>query len=81
MEHSNMHEHHHHHEKKELSKKEEHVHHKDDMKHNPPMGHAGNDHHAMMINDFRKRFYDVLILTVPIMLRSPGIHHWLNVQW
>lgn len=47
---------------------------------NPSMGHAGHDHHAMMIADFRKRFYVVLILTIPIMLLSEMIQHWLNLH-
>ncbi len=44
------------------------------------MGHAGHDHHAMMIADFRKRFYVVLVLTVPIMLLSETIQHWLKIH-
>jgi P-type Cu2+ transporter len=44
-----------------------------------PMGHAGHDHHAMMIADFRKRFYIVLALTLPIMLLSETIQHWMNI--
>jgi len=44
------------------------------------MGHAGHDHNAM-INDFKKRFYIVLILTVPIMLLSTMIQHWLGLNW
>jgi len=47
--------------------------------HNPPMGHAAHDHHAMMIQDFRKRFYVVLVLTVPILLLSPMIQQWLHL--
>ena len=47
---------------------------------NPLMGHAGHNHHAMMIADFRKRFYVVLILTIPLMLLSEMIQHWLNIQ-
>ncbi len=47
---------------------------------NPSMGHAGHNHHAMMIADFRKRFYVVLILTIPIMLLSEMIQHWLNLH-
>jgi Cu2+-exporting ATPase len=47
---------------------------------NPPMGHSGHDHHAMMISDFRKRFYIVLILTIPVMLLSTMIQHWLNIH-
>lgn len=48
---------------------------------NPSMGHAGHNHHAMMIADFKKRFYVVLFLTVPIMLLSTMIQHWLGVHW
>ena len=44
------------------------------------MGHEGHDH-ADMIADFRKRFYVVLVLTVPIMLLSEMIQHWLGVDW
>lgn len=66
---------------KPLPKKEEHAHHMMHLDHNAPMGHPGHDHHAMMINDFRKRFYVVLILSVPIMLLSPMIQDWMNVQW
>ena len=48
--------------------------------HNPGMGMAGHDHHAM-IADFKKRFYVVLILTVPIMLLSMMIQKFLGVDW
>lgn len=48
------------------------------------MGHGGqgghHDHHAMMIADFRKRFYIVLILTIPVMLLSKMIQHWLGIS-
>lgn len=47
---------------------------------NPPMGHEGHDHHAMMIDDFKKRFYVVLVLTIPVMLLSEMIQHWLNIH-
>jgi Cu2+-exporting ATPase len=46
---------------------------------NPPMGHEGHDHHKM-INDFRRRFIVVLILTIPIMVLSPMIQHFLHWQ-
>ncbi|MES1219520.1 MAG: heavy metal translocating P-type ATPase, partial [Bacteroidota bacterium] len=48
--------------------------------HKPSMGHAGHDHHAMMIADFKRRFIVVLILTIPVMLLSPMIQHWLNIH-
>lgn len=40
---------------------------------------GGHAHHAGMIDDFKKRFYVVLVLTLPIMGLSPMIQHWLNV--
>jgi Cu2+-exporting ATPase len=49
-------------------------------KKNAPMGNAGHDHHAMMIADFRKRFFVVLVLTIPIMLLSETIQHWLTIS-
>ena len=42
--------------------------------------HGGHDHHAMMIADFRKRFWVALVLTAPVMLLSPMIQHWLNLS-
>lgn len=46
------------------------------------MQHGGHhDHHAMMIADFRKRFYVVLVLTVPVMLLSKMIRHWLGISF
>ena len=46
----------------------------------PPMGHAGHDHMAM-IADFKKRFYIVLALTIPIMLLSAMIQKFIGVDW
>ena len=48
---------------------------------NPAMGMAGHNHHAMMIADFKQRFYVVLILTIPIMLLSTMIQHFMKVTW
>ncbi|MBS1527343.1 MAG: HAD-IC family P-type ATPase, partial [Bacteroidetes bacterium] len=47
---------------------------------NHAMNHTGHDHHAMMIGDFRKRFFAVLVLTVPILLFSKMIQHWLHLD-
>jgi P-type Cu2+ transporter len=44
-------------------------------------GTEGHAHHAGMIDEFKKRFYVVLILTIPIMALSPMIQHWLNIDW
>lgn len=43
-------------------------------------GHDGHESHAAGIADFKKRFYVVLVLTVPIMLLSQMIQHWLDIQ-
>jgi Cu2+-exporting ATPase len=49
--------------------------------HDPHMGMSEHDHHAMMIADFKKRFYVVLILTIPIMVLSTMIQHFMGVNW
>jgi P-type Cu2+ transporter len=54
---------------------------KHDMSSHDHKSSGGHAHHAGMIDDFKKRFYVVLILTVPIMALSPMIQHWLNVDW
>jgi Cu2+-exporting ATPase len=38
-----------------------------------PMGSVGHDHHKMMIADFKKRFWLVIVLTIPILIISPMI--------
>lgn len=40
-------------------------------------GHAG--HHEHMIEDFRKRFFVSLVITLPIVILSPMIQHWLGL--
>src|SRR5688572_26406869 len=46
----------------------------------PGNAHGKHTDHSGMIADFRKRFYVVLVLTVPIMLLSEMIQHWLNIH-
>lgn len=38
----------------------------------------GHDHHAMMEQDFRRRFWVVLALTTPVLLLSPTIQQWFG---
>jgi Cu2+-exporting ATPase len=40
--------------------------------------HGGHDH-AAMISDFQRRFWVSAVLTVPILLLSPMIQHWLGL--
>lgn len=43
--------------------------------------HDHTDHHAMMVADFRFRFFFSLILMVPILALSPMIQKFLGVNW
>jgi Cu2+-exporting ATPase len=49
--------------------------------HDAHKGMSEHDHHTMMVADFKKRFYVVLALTIPIMLLSPMIQHFMGVDW
>ncbi|WP_445722499.1 copper-translocating P-type ATPase [Flavobacterium sp.] len=46
-----------------------------------PMGMAGHDHHQMMINDFKKRFWVALFLTIPILFLSPMIQDFFGYEY
>ncbi len=46
-----------------------------------PMGMAGHDHHKMMIEDFKKRFWVCLILTVPVLVFSPMIQDFFGFKF
>ena len=41
---------------------------------------SGHNKHSGMIAEFRKRFFVVLALTVPVMLLSPMIQDWINID-
>jgi len=45
-----------------------------------PMGMAGHDHHRMMIEEFKKRFWVSLIITMPILVFSPMIQQFFSYQ-
>ena len=74
------HEHHQHEAHTPASTSKPDVHAGHDRSKNPAHGHSGHDHHAMMIDDFKKRFYVVLVLTIPVLLLSPMIQHWLRLH-
>ena len=44
-------------------------------------GHGVHQGHGDMVEDFKKRFYISLILTVPILALSPMIQHFMGVDW
>ncbi|MCK4356465.1 HAD-IC family P-type ATPase, partial [Candidatus Bipolaricaulota bacterium] len=48
--------------------------------HGKMTAHAGHDHHAMMEKDFRKRFFFVTIITLPVLALSPTVQSWLGFK-
>ncbi|SHH64626.1 heavy metal translocating P-type ATPase [Virgibacillus chiguensis] len=44
-------------------------------------GHHGGHDHGDMVNDFKKRFFISLILTIPILALSPMIQEFIGVDW
>lgn len=55
--------------------------HKNHSAHNPSHGHMGHDHHKMMIQDFKQRFWISSLLTIPVLLLSPMIQSWIGLHW
>lgn len=45
------------------------------------ISHSGHGSHSSGIADFKKRFYVVLALTIPIILLSEMIQHWLGIHF
>jgi Cu2+-exporting ATPase len=43
-------------------------------------GHNHSEHHGHMIEDFKKRFWISLVLTIPILLLSPLIQQFLGLK-
>ena len=46
-----------------------------------PPDHSHHDHHAMMVQDFKRRFFISLALTIPVLLLSPMIQSFMRVDW
>ena len=40
-----------------------------------------NNHHEKMVQDFKKRFYISLVVTIPILILSPMIQSFLNIEF
>lgn len=49
--------------------------------HQEHVGHGGHgDHHRMMIDDFKRRFWVSLILSIPVIVLSPMVQHILGFK-
>jgi Cu2+-exporting ATPase len=46
----------------------------------PSNKHAHHDHHGHMIEDFRKRFWISLMITIPILILSPLVQQFLGLK-
>ncbi|EKD69835.1 MAG: hypothetical protein ACD_46C00720G0006 [uncultured bacterium] len=55
-------------------------HHMDQRKEKSEHHHGGHGNHEEMVNDFRKRFWISLILTIPVLLLSPMIRELLKLE-
>ncbi len=38
------------------------------------------DHHRHMVADFRRRFFVCLVVTIPILLLTPMLQHWIGIS-
>ncbi|MCM3638216.1 cadmium-translocating P-type ATPase [Sporosarcina luteola] len=85
------HSHHHHKPEKHTASEhnhDQHAHHSNEEHHghndhhsHEKHNHGHHDHHAHMVEDFKRRFYISLIVTIPILILSPMIQMFLNVDW
>src|SRR3990167_7392004 len=60
-----------------------HDHHKHHAKHgadHSTAGHSGHSNHGAMVQDFKKRFWVSLALTVPVLILSPIIQQFLHLE-
>lgn len=65
--------------KADQSQHEDHSQHKQNKQNKH--GESHHDHHAMMVEDFKRRFFVSLFIMVPILLLSPMIQMFLDVDW
>ncbi|HWO76936.1 MAG TPA: heavy metal translocating P-type ATPase [Bacillus sp. (in: firmicutes)] len=75
---------HHEHSHPEKQNQSEHSHnhtHHSHAEHKDQSHHNHHAHHGHMIEDFKRRFWISLIVTIPILFLSPMIQMFLNVDW
>ncbi len=84
MEH--QHEHHHHVRHTAANEKNQIHHDHKNMQHphgghNPAHGEMGHDHHKMMIEDFKKRFWVSVVISLPVLALSEMIQRFLGFEF
>ena len=63
---------------KHIQSDEHSIHGKGKTDENPSHGHMGQDHHRMMIDDFKKRFWISILITIPVLVISPMVQEFLG---
>lgn len=74
-----------HEDEKHLHNKHKHHEHEENNSHHShdEHSHGNHDHHdhGDMVEDFKKRFFISLIITIPILALSPMLQGWVGVDW
>lgn len=71
---------------KQHHEQQDHNHNHPQNEHDQHQGHNHGDHdhshhHEEMVEDFKRRFYVSLVITIPILILSPMIQSFLSVDW
>jgi len=77
--HKDEHQEHSHHHDHGHEKNHDHEKHQETQEHHNHKEH-GHDHHAHMIQDFKKRFWVSLALSLPILFLAPMIQEWFGYE-
>ncbi|MED3822060.1 heavy metal translocating P-type ATPase, partial [Priestia aryabhattai] len=65
----------------EIHSHDTHSHHTHEHSHEGKEHNGHSHHHGHMVEDFKKRFYISLIVSIPVFFLSPMIHSLLGVDW
>ena len=57
-----------------------HEHNHSDAEHNHSEKHDHSSHHAHMVEDFKKRFYISILITIPVLILSPMLQGFVNID-
>lgn len=57
-----------------------HEHNHNDADHNHSEEHDHSSHHAHMVEDFKKRFYISILITIPVLILSPMLQGFINID-
>ncbi|RPI17637.1 MAG: cadmium-translocating P-type ATPase [Ignavibacteriae bacterium] len=83
QEHKNLHKHEAHHPEHDVQMHHHQMNNGDKMQemanHKEHKSHGGHAHHEGMIDDFKRRFYISLIVTIPIIILTPMLQHWVGL--